>query len=247
MWYKKLMFRKMCPACGTQSLSHDEQSVFCTHCPIYRVPLAWYLRPFVWARNRQWWWRLPLVAWFALVLADNLKSNEYALNRLQNPLSALDYGIHELGHFIFVLTGEFMTILGGSLFQCLFPLLWMFGFLQKKWYFAASLCWCWLGLNLFDVAMYAGDARARLLPLVGPGSYGADPTDPTSYDKMHDWYQLLNRTGHLDSDLVIAHGLRVAAVVCFVVGLALAGMLMVQMFYGTMKRFRKTPQGLDQN
>lgn len=95
------------------------------------------------------------------MLVDNWNNPAYALNRLSDPFSALDFGIHELGHIIFAPLGEFMRKLGGSLFQCLFPLLWVIGFLQKRWYFAASMCLCWLGLNLFDIATYAADARAR--------------------------------------------------------------------------------------
>ncbi len=33
-----------------------------------------------------------------------------------NPFGAFDLGPHELGHFIFILLDEFMTIAGGSIF-----------------------------------------------------------------------------------------------------------------------------------
>lgn len=139
-----------------------------------------------------------------------------------------------------------MHILGGSLFQCLFPLLWLIGFLQKKWYFAASLCLCWFGLNLFDVAMYAADARVRLLPLsVGLGVFGIDPTDTeAAYDHAHDWYQILSRTHHLNSDLVIAHGMRLAATIIFLIGLTLAAILLIQMFISSIQRIANRDKGL---
>ncbi len=134
-----------------------------------------------------------------------------------------------------------MHIAGGSIFQCLVPLLALAGFLQKKWYFAASLCFCWLGLNLFDVATYAADARARLLPLsVGPGILGINPADTdAAYDRAHDWYQLLSRIDRLDSDLAIAQGLRVAATVVFIIGLTLASILLLQMILSSVKRLFK--------
>ena len=140
-----------------------------------------------------------------------------------------------------------MHILGGSLFQCLFPLLGLVGFLQKKWYFAASLCFCWLGLNLFDVATYVADARARLLPLsVGFGAFGIDPSDTDSaYDHAHDWYQILSRTHHLNSDLTIAHGLRVAATVVFLIGLTLGAILLIQMFASSIQRLLKKDKKLE--
>jgi hypothetical protein len=174
-----------------------------------------------------------------VLFIDNLQKSDFALNRLGNLFSAFDLGIHELGHIIFSPFGEFMHILGGSLFQCLFPILWLIGFLQKKWYFASALCWCWLGLNLFDVATYAADARARLIPLsVGLGAFGIDPTDTEkAYDHSHDWYQILSRTQHLNSDLVIAHNLRNAATISFIVGLTLAGILLLQMLVSSAQRF----------
>ena len=154
----------------------------------------------------------------------------------------LDFGIHELGHVLFMFFGDFMHILGGSLFQCTFPLLWMVGFYQKKWYFAASMCWCWLGLNLFDVATYAADARARLLPLsIGPGAMGLDDAQAdTMYDQAHDWYQILTRVGHLQSDLAVANGLRVAGTIAFMVGFILGGILLYHMLNGFLQRYYGT-------
>ncbi len=234
----KAMFPKRCPACKQMALSHDEEYVFCTNCPIYRNPLNIFQKPLAWARNRYWWWRIPIFAWFAAMLLDNLRNSAYALGRFSNPFSALDMGIHELGHTLFSPFGDFMRIFGGSLFQCLFPLLWLIGFLQKKWYFAASLCLCWLGLNLYDVATYAADARVRLLPLsIGLGIFGVDPTDTeTAYNHAHDWYQILSRTDRLNSDLAIAHGLRVTATVIFLIGLTLAAVLLIQMIVGSIQR-----------
>lgn len=238
------MLPRVCPACNNKSLSFNELEIFCQNCPIYRKPLVFWQKPLAWASTRHWWWRLPILAWFVVMLVQNLKTPNSVVNRLSNPFSALNFGIHELGHQIFSIFGEFMHIAGGSIFQCLFPLLWMAGFLQKRWYFAASMCWCWFGLNLFDVARYAADARARLLPLsIGLGIFGIDPTDTdAAYDRAHDWYQLLNRAGHLENDLTIASGLRIAATVAFCVGFLLGGILLYQMFAGWLKRIRLNKQ-----
>lgn len=237
------MYSITCPACGENALSYDQDNLFCTHCPIYHVRLPWYRKPLAWAEQRYWWWRWPFLVFFVILLIDNIHNTSYSLNRLTDPLTALDYGIHELGHYIFEPFGQFMYILGGSLFQCIFPLLWLIGFLQKRFYYAASLCWCWLGLNLFDVATYVADARERMLPLKGPGTiagFGLDEAESNAfYDRAHDWYQLLSRTGHLDSDLAIAHGLRVAAVTGFIIGITLAGLLLAHMIKGSIKRSRE--------
>ncbi len=240
------MLPKKCPACKQKTLSYDNEYVFCTSCSIYKKPLKITQKPLAWANKRYWWWRLPIFAWFIVMFIDNLHNLEFAFNRLGNPFSALDFGIHELGHIIFSPFSEFMHILGGSLFQCLFPLLWLIGFLQKKWYFAAAMCWCWLGLNLFDVAIYVADARARLLPLsIGLGIFGIDPTDTdAAYDHAHDWYQLLSRTNHLNSDLAIAHGLRIAASIVFIIGLTLGGILLLQMLISSIQRLSKSAKKL---
>ena len=234
------MLPAKCPVCKHKPLDYDDYYARCSNCKVYTKPLGLLQRPLAWARQRRWWWRLPIFIWFVFILKDNLRSAQYALDRMSNPLSALDLGIHELGHMLFSPFGEFMHILGGSLFQCLFPIFWLLGCLQKRWYFAASLSLCWLGLNLFDVATYAADARSRLIPLsIGLGIFGIDPTEmDKAYDAAHDWYQLLSRTGNLNNDLAIAHNLRIAATIIFLSGLVLAGILLLQMVIGTISRLR---------
>lgn len=149
-----------------------------------------------------------------------VREPEYPAHRMANIFNAIDFGIHELGHYLFIPFGEFMTILGGSLFQSIFPLLWLGALLWKRWYFAASLCFIWVGLNLYDVAAYVADARARSLPLA---------TLASDYDSAHDWYQILSRLGRLESDLTLAGNLRVAGTVFVVIGTVLALSLLVTM------------------
>jgi hypothetical protein len=231
------MLPKTCPACKQKALAYDPTLVYCTSCPIYRKRLNFIMRVLVWATTKKgWWWRLALAGWFGVMLVQNWHNPGFALARTSNPFSALDMGIHELGHVIFAPFGEFMHIAGGSLFQCIFPLLWLIGFLQVRYYFAAALCWCWLGLNFFDVATYAGDAQARLLPLAGGlDSIGAADSE-TAYDQGHDWYQLLSRTGHLQADQAIAHFLRIAGTAVFVLGLVIGLVLITYMVAGSINR-----------
>jgi hypothetical protein len=170
------------------------------------------------------------------------KQPDYALNRLSNPLSALNFGIHELGHKIFIVFGEFWTILGGSVFQCLFPVICFLAFLKQKWYFAAAMCWCWLGLNLYDVAYYVADARSRNIPLsIGLAIFGVDPNNTdAAYDQAHDWYQILSRTNRLELDSVYANYLRTAGRIAFIIGLTLGLVLIIQMIISSIqKRFNK--------
>ena len=61
---------------------------------------------------------------------------------------------HEAGHVIFSPFGRFMTVLGGSLFQCLVPIALAIAFLRQDDRFGAAVCSWWAGQNLLDVAPY---------------------------------------------------------------------------------------------
>ena len=175
------------------------------------------------------------MVWFGVVLIQNWHNPWFAVDRASNPLSGLDLGIHELGHILFIPFGTFMHIAGGCLFQCLFPIMGIFAFWQIRWYFASIMCLPWLGLNLFDVAMYAGDARSRLLPLSGWGALGGDNSDQ-AYDKAHDWYQILSRLHHLDWDHRIEHILRVVATSVTILGLLIGSLLVAYMLASSIRR-----------
>jgi hypothetical protein len=236
------MLQTPCPVCKHQSLMRDEQYVYCTNCHAYRNRLKWYMRPVVWTMRRTgWWWRLPILGMFAFFLWQNWQNPAFALDRFANPFSALDFGLHEMGHFIFMPFGEFMHILGGSLFQCLVPFIAMSGFLQVRMYFATAMCWCWLGLNFFDVATYIADAETRVLPLAGPGSLGVGEDTNAVLDQGHDWYQLLTRLGQLNNDLAIAEFMRQAATVVTFIGLILGALIIIGMFIAMI---RKTQEAL---
>lgn len=218
------MLPTTCPVCQHQPLRFDGEDAICGKCGVYRQRLKFIQRVIIWTKGKTSWWRILLVlAWFALLLQASQNTD---LQR-NNPVALFDLGIHELGHVLFIPFGTFMTILGGSLFQCLFPLLWFGACLWKKWYFAAALCLAWCGYNLYDVAVYAADAQDRLLPLA---------TFSNSYDEAHDWYQILTRLGSLQSDATIAQGLRIAGGGFMIVGLLIGAALIGLMFYWWYKR-----------
>lgn len=109
-------------------------------------------------------------------------------------LHSINLAFHEFGHVFFRPFGEFMTILGGSLFQVLWPCVLLLAFLFKyRDTFAAGLMLWWSGQNLVDLSPYIADAYYRGLPLVGGGG-----------EESHDWGNLLTMTGLLDSHLGLA-------------------------------------------
>jgi hypothetical protein len=107
---------------------------------------------------------------------------------------------HEAGHIIFRPLGRFMASLGGSLGQLLMPLICLAVFLIKtKDTFAASFSLWWFGENFMDLAPYINDARSQTLPLLGGN------TGRTSPYGFHDWEFLLNKTGLIRYDHILAH------------------------------------------
>jgi hypothetical protein len=88
--------------------------------------------------------------------------------------------IHEAGHWIFWPFGTFMHILGGSLFQTIFPMLYVGYFYIRRDFYSASMLIFWVGQNLVNVSVYASDAVVMRLPLLGGDTSG------------HDWHALLS-------------------------------------------------------
>ncbi len=76
--------------------------------------------------------------------------------------------IHEAGHVFFIPFGEFMMILGGSLFQVALPLAIGAAFLiRQRDAFGAAICLWWAGASLVDVAPYIWDSLDPQLILIG--------------------------------------------------------------------------------
>jgi hypothetical protein len=99
---------------------------------------------------------------------------------------------HEAGHVLFSPFGRFMTVLGGSLFQCMVPAIIAVAFLRQGDRFGAAVCTWWAGQNLLDVAPYIADARSLQLVLLG-GQTGREV-------QGHDWEYLLATLGWMRFD-----------------------------------------------
>jgi len=92
---------------------------------------------------------------------------------------------HEAGHIIFSPFGRFITVLGGSLMQCLIPIVAAIAFLKQEQPFSAAIMGWWAGQNLVDLAPYIADARALRMVLLG-GRTGAEV-------EGHDWEYILTQ------------------------------------------------------
>jgi len=97
--------------------------------------------------------------------------------------------IHEAGHVLLRPFGEFMTILGGSLFQLALPFAIGVAFIVKQHdNFGAAIGVWWASVSLMDLSPYIYDALHPQLVLLG-GSTGEDGP--------HDWIYLLSALGRL--------------------------------------------------
>ena len=104
---------------------------------------------------------------------------------------------HEAGHWIFRPFGSLMGAFGGSLMQCLMPLIVMIQFLRQRDNFGASVGLWWVGYNFLDVAPYIYDAWDKKLPLLG-GIIGQENPD------VHDWHFILTRLDIMEHHARIA-------------------------------------------
>ncbi|MFL6677541.1 MAG: hypothetical protein ACJ8IK_04310 [Burkholderiaceae bacterium] len=114
---------------------------------------------------------------------------------------------HEAGHVLFRLFGEWVAVLGGSLFQVLLPLILSGALLWKnRDPFGASIGLWLAGVSVMDVAPYMYDAWEPRLTLLGGG---------TGNDSFHDWIYLfdsVNQLHHAQRIGAIAHAVGVAIV-----------------------------------
>ncbi len=116
-------------------------------------------------------------------------------------LHRADLPFHEFGHVLFRPFGQWLMFLGGSLFQCLMPLILAAYFLRwQRQPFSAAMCLWWCGQNFIDVAPYIGDARAMALPLVGEWS----DEMVSIRDLRHDWHNILGPLHMLPYDHSLA-------------------------------------------
>jgi hypothetical protein len=118
----------------------------------------------------------------------------WVLAYIRSPESLLHGSIlifHEAGHVIFLPFGEFMMVLGGSLFQLMVPLFLVGYFLRRRDFYAACFAALYLAASMHNLSVYIADARAGQLPLLG------------GERSNHDWTFLLIELELLERDVAI--------------------------------------------
>lgn len=137
-----------------------------------------------------------------------------------NILHYVNLPFHEAGHVFFGLFGEFFTVLGGSLFQLIMPMICVVVLLLKtRDPFGASVALWWFGENFIDMAPYINDARSLELMLLG-GVTGKERPG------FHDWENILGTLGLLPYDHIIAHSAMWFGLICMLFACSWAGCLL---------------------
>lgn len=121
-------------------------------------------------------------------------------------VDAFNLIVHEAGHFFFRFFGRFMMFAGGTIMQLAMPALFVFQGVYWHNKLALQLALLWLGQSFVSVSIYAADAQARALPLIG--NLGPE---------SHDWYNMLWMLGLLDQTPLIASAIYGCAFVCWAV------------------------------
>ena len=130
---------------------------------------------------------LGLAAWGWRFIRTPVKSDYWQESFMHN----INLPFHEAGHLLFSPFGEFMTVLGGSLFQVLMPLICAGAFLLKnRDPFGTSVGLWWAAQNLMDVSPYINDARDLEMVLLG-GVTGRDVEDYHDWERILRWLNLL--------------------------------------------------------
>lgn len=117
-------------------------------------------------------------------------------------LDLVDLPVHEFGHILFGLFGQFIAVAGGSLFQIIVPAVFAGYFYWNEKYYSAAIVLFWVGQSILNVYVYAQDAVAMQIVLLGglTGSEGA----------FHDWNYLLTETGLIGATKTVAGLIRFA-------------------------------------
>ena len=128
-----------------------------------------------------------------------------ALSYRYHFLDGVNLLIHEAGHVIFSPFGVILGVLGGTLLQLVFPIVFVVYFARRDQPMEAAVCTVWSAESLMYTAEYLGDANAQVLPLIG--------------GHIHDWHFLLERAGLLSVAEETAVGLHFLASVVAVLAI----------------------------
>lgn len=153
-----------------------------------------------WDNAKRW---IPSIIILSLSVYWVLNRGEFSL------LDNIDLVIHEAGHFFFSLFGKFIYTLGGTLMQIILPSIIAGYFFRNNYRTGVQFGLLWLGQNFINISVYAADAQARKLPLLGGNKV------------YHDWHYLLTELNILEYDYLAGYIFFGIAITIFLVAVLL--------------------------
>ena len=118
-----------------------------------------------------------------------------------------DLIIHEAGHFFFRFFGQFINTAGGSLMQIILPSLIVWYFFRNSYRTGVQFSLLWLGQNFINISVYAADAQAMKLHLLGGNKV------------YHDWHFMLSELHILNYDYAVGYFFFSIAIIIFIVAI----------------------------
>ena len=153
-----------------------------------------------------WWHRWGMYA-AAGALSGGVVWFAFIARRPVPVLDWFDLGVHEAGHLLAGLLPEVVMFMAGSFVQIALPLAlaWYFG-VRRRDAAGGGFCLVWAGASAWDVSVYAADAVAQQLPLIGVGE--------------HDWAFILGRFDALHLTDRVSSGIELGGGVLAAFGVA---------------------------
>ncbi len=150
---------------------------------------------------------IPSIIILLIAVYWTLNRGEYGL------LDNIDLVIHEAGHLFFNFFGRFIHTLGGTLMQIILPSLIVWTFIKNNYRTGVQFSLLWLGQNFINISVYAADAQARKLPLIGGNKV------------YHDWHYMLSALGILEYDYLVGYFFYSIAIIIFIIVILLPLMM----------------------
>lgn len=136
----------------------------------------------------------------------------------------VDFGVHEASHIVCGFLPAIAVAAAGSVGEVTFTLLLLFATLKTRAYFAAVFAGIWVMLGFMSTGRYMADARAQLLPLIGPGE-----------TVQHDWHFVFSQLGWLNADTAIGGTVSVLGIIIGALSL-LFGLYLIVLKVGQAKQ-----------
>jgi hypothetical protein len=141
----------------------------------------------------------------------------------------INLGVHEAAHFATFFLPPIIVSSAGSIAEIIFALLLLLAAFKGKSYFAAVFTGLWVMFSFISAGIYMSDARAQVLPLIGPGE-----------SLMHDWYYVFSQLGWLNADTLIGGSMRTIGITVGATSLAFGAYLIIL----KVSRHKLTAKGL---